>query len=334
MSSVVTIRPYAVQDIGACAELLRRRIIAEKRMQHLLPDEINAFAALKDLADAPGRVGVVALKNTRIVGYLLAVPRIDALWGRTAWVQPAGFALAPEMPLDVLHDLYETLSAPLVERGWFGHYALVPATRDDALQAWFTLGFGKQQCYAVLNLSDFDAEAAFPAGVRARRATAADADRLAARAHTVLSYHTTAPVFAIGLPEAVRELQQGFRATVTTERDDYIVLIAEKDGEIAAYAIYAKPTASVVPSLVAPSGAIELASAGTHPALRNTGLGTALARYGLTYVKHEGYTQCRTDWRTTNRLAARFWPRFGFTPLYYRLERRIDPRIAWAQVAQ
>ena len=43
-----------------------------------------------------------------------------------------------------------------------------------------------------------------------------------------------------------------------------------------------------------------------------------------------GYRYCITDWRSTNLQASRFWPRFGFRPVGYRLVRRIDGRIAVA----
>ncbi len=43
-----------------------------------------------------------------------------------------------------------------------------------------------------------------------------------------------------------------------------------------------------------------------------------------------GYRFCETDWRGTNLLASRFWPRRGFFPAAYCLVRRVDPRMAWA----
>jgi hypothetical protein len=33
-------------------------------------------------------------------------------------------------------------------------------------------------------------------------------------------------------------------------------------------------------------------------------------------------------------LPARFWPRQGFRPIAYRLVRRVDQRIAWANLSQ
>jgi hypothetical protein len=39
-----------------------------------------------------------------------------------------------------------------------------------------------------------------------------------------------------------------------------------------------------------------------------------------------------TDWRSTNLLSSRFWPRQGFRPAAYRLVRRVDERITWASL--
>ena len=63
---------------------------------------------------------------------------------------------------------------------------------------------------------------------------------------------------------------------------------------------------------------------------RGRGTMQALTRHGLAQARERGYQFCETDWRSTNLLAARFWPRQGFRPTLYRLVRRIDECIAWA----
>jgi hypothetical protein len=39
--------------------------------------------------------------------------------------------------------------------------------------------------------------------------------------------------------------------------------------------------------------------------------------------RDEGYECMVTDWRVTNLLASRFWPRRGFRPMFLRLYRSI-----------
>jgi hypothetical protein len=48
-------------------------------------------------------------------------------------------------------------------------------------------------------------------------------------------------------------------------------------------------------------------------------------------VREQGYELCTVGYYAPNLLGARFWQSKGFKPLGYTLERRIDPRIAWAR---
>ncbi|MEO7003221.1 MAG: GNAT family N-acetyltransferase, partial [Ktedonobacterales bacterium] len=64
---------------------------------------------------------------------------------------------------------------------------------------------------------------------------------------------------------------------------------------------------------------------------RGRGIGRLLTRHGLAWATNADYEVCLTDWRTTNLLASRFWPRRGFRPAVVRLVRRLDERIVWAQ---
>jgi ribosomal protein S18 acetylase RimI-like enzyme len=82
--------------------------------------------------------------------------------------------------------------------------------------------------------------------------------------------------------------------------------------------------------MLIPEQCTRLTVAGTREWARGRGIGQALTRHGLAHARASGYRYCETDWRSTNLLSSRFWPRQGFRPVAYRLVRRIDPRIAWA----
>ena len=81
---------------------------------------------------------------------------------------------------------------------------------------------------------------------------------------------------------------------------------------------------------IVPGHCIELSVAGSFPQFQGLGIVRALTRHGLVYAYEQGYRNCLTDWRSTDLLASRFWPALGFQPVAYRLTRRIDTRIAWA----
>ena len=90
------------------------------------------------------------------------------------------------------------------------------------------------------------------------------------------------------------------------------------------------PAELAADDLLIPPDCIELKVGATRPEARGKGIGRALIQRGLAEARTKGYAYCLADWRTTNLLASRFWPGQGFRPMVYRLARRIDPRIAWA----
>ena len=71
--------------------------------------------------------------------------------------------------------------------------------------------------------------------------------------------------------------------------------------------------------------------AATRPEMRGKGIGTYLMWKCLSYIKETGYNYCYTNWISPNLSASRFWPRFGFKEVAYRLTRNINPMIAWAR---
>ena len=59
------------------------------------------------------------------------------------------------------------------------------------------------------------------------------------------------------------------------------------------------------------------------PAARGTGAGRALTEHVLHWAFEHGYPTMITDWRMTNLLASRFWPKRGFRPTFLRLYRAL-----------
>ena len=56
----------------------------------------------------------------------------------------------------------------------------------------------------------------------------------------------------------------------------------------------------------------------------------ALVAAGFAAAREAGATHAVTDWRTASLPTHRSWTALGFQPLYYRLHRHIDERVAWA----
>jgi GNAT superfamily N-acetyltransferase len=325
------IEPLRDDMLGTAGALLAERHQRDRRAAPALPaapvDPDVAAAAVEAALTRPRASAAAALRGGRLSGYMAGDVLIDPLWGRAAWVRLAGWALAPGESAELLRDLYAALAAEWVRRGVFDHYAIVPAADAAALAAWHSLGFGIEQVHAIADLDDRLAEPAPVAGLTLRRASPADAGQLAELSDLIWRHQTQSPVWAPMLPEMAAGRAASYASMA--EDDEAIVWLA-LDGERALGFQAYFPAEPAPESLLTPAACVELSVAGTRPEARGRGVGLALTRHGLAAARAAGARHCLSDWRSANLLVSRFWPRQGFRPVAYRLARRVDPRIAWA----
>lgn len=307
-----------------------------RRNRELLPelparfeDRFVAQQAVTTLWRQKATQGVAAVKGGRLAGYLIGQAVIDPVWGRSAWMRPAGCALAAYQGADLVQDMYAVLAAPWVDEGIFFHFAVVPTADLPQIAAWFSLSFGIEQVHALQDLDAIEATpASLPPGLAIRRAGPEDRKALAELSSVIWQHQVQAPVWGIMLPEVVADQREGWAELVDDLR--CTVWLALLDGQVVGCQGY-WPAEETDDNLLIPPHCITMSIAATVQTARGRGVGQALTRHGLAQARAAGYRACETDWRSTNLQAARFWPRQGFTPMAYRLVRRVDPRIAWAR---
>lgn len=326
---VVSFQDQHIEEAGALlAERHRRDRLSLPELPARFMDPAVAAAAVASAWQRAGGDGVAALRAGKLVGYMLGQRVIDETWGRSAWVRPAGCALAPDEDAELMRSLYATLAAPWVDQGVFTHFAVLPVAGPALIHAWFSLSFGIEQVHALADLTQLDlAPALSVPGLEIRRAGPQDRQTLGDFSDIIWRHQVQAPVWGIMLPEVVAEQRNGWAELV--DDANVTVWLALLDGEPVGCQCY-WPAEPGDDDLLTPEGCCELSVAGTRPHLRGRGVGRALTRHGLAHAREAGYRLCLADWRSTNLLAARFWPRQGFRPVAYRLARRVDQRIAWA----
>lgn len=328
----VELVPFHDDFIDEAADLLARRHRRERVTLMELPARFEDPSVARTAVETTWRrshtSGMVAQQEDRLVGYLLGECTTSALLGRTVWMRWAGQALHEDAPAEVYRDLYAAAAPAWVSAGYFDHYVLVSAADRAGLDAWFALCFGQQQAHALLALDDLEADPVEPlTSVTFRQATEVDRDVLRDMAPLIATYQTRAPVWAPVPPETIDEYRDGYAELV--DDGTATVWFAEHDGQVVGLHVYL-PAEPSNDDLLTPEGCTELVAASTRENLRGHGLGRALTTHALAAMRAAGYAYCQTDWRVTNLLSSRFWPRRGFRPMYYRLARSIDPRIAWA----
>ncbi|HET8909949.1 MAG TPA: GNAT family N-acetyltransferase, partial [Ktedonobacteraceae bacterium] len=162
-----------------------------------------------------------------------------------------------------------------------------------------------------------------------RLARPEDKEEVQAMAELIGRHQANSPVYAPFFPEEVSDRRESFARLLSDP--DVTFWLAFKDGQALGYQLQV-PAETETDNLLIPDSCTELAVAATFAHARGQGVGQALTRHALVAAQAAGYTYCVTDWRTTNLLSSRFWPRQGFRPAYYRLRRSIDSRIAWATI--
>ena len=325
----IEIVPFEAAHRREVTGLLAARHRLQRRAEPLLPDRFerpDAFeAVLEDLEGGPYSNGAVALRDGHVTGFMLGRRYLDEHFGRFVRVPLAGHVVEDGHP-HLYGRLYAALAGGWIDAGAFDHGVVVPASDLVAQEAWFSLGFGREQVHALLDLTPFEATAP-PAALEIRRAGPADLETLVPLIELISLHAAEPPAMVPSFPEFRAALREGYAEVL--EDPDWTLWLAIAEERVVGLQLYA-PCIGLHDPLV-PEDSVELKTAATLPAARGRGVGVALTAHGLTAASHDGFRRVVTDWRITNLLAARFWPARGFRPVAYRLSRRLDPRITWAR---
>lgn len=308
------IQPFSEEHLDEAANVLAGRHRRHREAEPLLP-EIGEFRSEVEQAwRTDGASGAAAFRGVRLVGYLVGAPREDPAWGPNVWVELAGHAA--EEP-EVVRDLYDLAATRWVEEGRTRQYALVPASNAGLVDAWFRLSFGAQHALGIRELPE---EAAYPGSVRDAKED--DIEPLVELAPLLNRHQALAPVFGPGREYTEEEIRKDIAEDLSAP--DVGNLVAETDGRVVGnFVVVPAETSSVHSGLARPERAAFLGFAVTAPEARGTGAGVALTEACFAWARARGYDTMVTDWRVTNLLSSRFWPRRGFRETFLRLYRSI-----------
>jgi ribosomal protein S18 acetylase RimI-like enzyme len=163
----------------------------------------------------------------------------------------------------------------------------------------------------------------WPEGVREARPD--DLEGIFELTPLIREHQAAAPVFSANLRvESPEETRAAIVEEITNEEIGALVAVAGDrlvGGFIVAAAEQAGDGPHAFHGLPCPERAAYLAWAVTRPESRGSGAGVALASFA--WARRGGYETMVTDWRVTNLLASRFWPRRGFRTTFVRLYRSI-----------
>jgi len=326
------IKPFTEEMIPFAGELLAQRHKRNRASLPLLPTRFEGIQAAEAAVGSSwqGRLkrGYVAFCDDRMIAYLIG-EQVTQPWGRCGYVYLPGYALAESENTTILQDLYARLGDDWVRAGVFSHGLYVSAADADIVQAWFDIGFGKERVDAMFDLRTLDIpKVDSPAGVTVRRAGKGDNQYLGNLSHIIMEALSNPPYWHPTISEDYPELREGW--SELADDAEWKVWLALEDGEALGCAGFVEKKEGDDDMLAAPK-TIYLSIAATIEKARGRGIANILTWRGLEEARSDGFEVCYTNWISPNFLASRYWPRFGFKDVSYRLSKRVDPMIAWTR---
>lgn len=316
------LRELTEADLAEAGALLAARHRAQRAVVPALDPSYEqppvARTAIEELWRQDDATGTAAVREGRVVGYLVGIRKGD-VWGPNAWVEGAGYAATEP---ETIRDLYAHAAAGWVADGRTSHYVVVPATDAAQVDAWTRVGFGHQHAHAI---RDAPREGELPPpreGLVVRRATRDDIAALARLELELPAHQMRAPTFSPLAPPTLEEARREWEDDWDDPR--FTTFVVEHSGRVIGSAVGCPiEVSSSHTGPTRPPGAAFLGFAAVLPEARGLGAGRALGVAVLEWAREGGYPTVVTDWRVTNLLSSRTWPRLGWVPTFYRLHRAI-----------
>jgi GNAT superfamily N-acetyltransferase len=331
--------PFGSEMIAEAGKLLAKRHTCNRQILPLLPERFEdlqvAAKAVNELWQAKYKNGYAAFRNGEMLAYLIGDFE-DQPWARSGYIYLHGYALSDGESVAVLQDLYALLGEDWVRRGIFSHNLYISAADKQVIQGLFAIGLGMERVDGLLDLRTLEIpNLDDPEGITIRRAGKDDRDQAASVAYVMLNALASAPYWLPVTPEAVDDFKERWSGRVDgngVDGKDWTVWMALEEDQAVGTVTFFKNTEqeNEVQMLLSPH-TVYLATAVTRPEVRNRGIANLLTWRGLEAARTEGFEICLINWVSPNLLASRYWPRFGFQEVAYRLSKQVNPMSAWAR---
>ncbi|MET0786224.1 MAG: GNAT family N-acetyltransferase [Paenisporosarcina sp.] len=312
------------------AELLSLRHIAERAKYPFLPERFENPEETENLLRTeigkPYVNGLVALRNGKVIGYLLYEFKEDAQKGRHILISYPSIAIDVTEHPRLVRLMYAEAGAEWIKHGYFQHIVYAPLGNERQLNEWLEQGFRFDQKYAVLNMHPYEVKNKERVNIQVRKSDKTDEELLKKMSRWNSIHQAAAPSWNPITKETLEDVKSGYASLAADA--EAIVFLGEEKGMPAGFHVYFD--AESKNSMFTPENCVELKAASTNPGLRGRGIGKALTDFSVSKLMEMGYHYCLADWHTPNHLSSYFWPKMGYQPFMVRIIRTVDNRIAWA----
>ena len=290
------------------SELIAQRLREDARRNWLVNGEVNRELLVGALSGAMGATWVAERDGT-VVGHLQAALLESDVYGHGAWVGPDGVS---HDDTDALANLYASAGRAWIDAGAREHYVWV-LDHPERTEPWMALGFARMHQRGVRALNERPARA-LPPGYTTRLGTIEDLDTAVELGAVIDRAQAVGPSFSIEVGGDERaELDE------TLSDPEVRYFLAELNGHPVGQCI----TFPLPARRGSFDHTLHLSAVAVSEDNQSHGVATALVDAALEKARRYGFRYVETNWRVTNREAARYWTNYGFEPTYVRLHRTI-----------
>lgn len=295
-------------DIDGVVARVAQRLHDDALLKPLINPTFSVDIFRAALASATSSTWVL-YRDGQLVGHLYGALLDSPTYGASVWIGPDGVSFDDG---DALAALYAVAGEEWITNGATEHYVW---TLDDpsTTTAWFDLGFARMHARGVMQLHEGRQVLADQYSLRL--GTIDDLDLAIALDDELERVQSQGPSFSRGLSKA-------------SQREDWIETLSDPDTR---HFIVESSGAPIAQCVTFPlpeqrssfDATIHLSAVVVLPAHQNQGIARAMVDAALNDARERGFNYAETNWRITNRQAARYWTAYGFTPTYVRLHRTI-----------
>ena len=268
----------------------------------------------RPFAPSPRRPAVAAFKDGQLVGYL-----------RTSGLGSTGMQNLAVDPVDgdqTYREMYASVAQQWLAEGHTSHFVKRFAADRQAVETWFSLGFGQ---LSVQGFRDTNYTHEGAAGIEVVPARAEHIEMLVQLQVEHLRYQSEAPMLipfdsaSPDIPDIVEARQEEMEALLRDPDRPYWV--AFQNGNPAGMMGLGTTAGSGLSPLLQTTRMVVVDDALTGEAARDPNVRGMLLDTALNWARGQGHERCYVEFYTADTLARQFWFGVGFQPVAYWLMR-------------
>lgn len=258
-------------------------------------------------------LGVVAVEDDKVVGYMLGAP-IEELYGKSRGVYVPLYAHGAIGDKVTINDLlYRKFAKLCVSKSIFSHAVTFYVNQKEVIDGFVWNGFGYRCCDAIRRVEHTD----FVCDYELREIRVDEAHMLHELVNMHIEFLNSSPLFMYRQPE------NSSKGLINWMQKESNKVFGVFDGS--QLVSYIKVTNKGETFISNHRKMANICGAYTLPEYRNKGLASKIIAEINNYCLDQGYTHLGVDFETFNYLGSRFWLKY-FNAYTLSLARRIDER--------